>query len=318
MCPLALGSDTGGSVRQPASFCGLVGFKPTYGRVSRYGLVAFGSSFDQIGPFATTVKDLSMMMEVIGRSCEKDSTSLDLPPLSFDFNAPVEGLRIGVPYGFIENISPEMHTLFDRSLKVLTDLGAKLVEVNLPLMKEGIAVYYVLATAEASTNLARFDGIRYGLRSSKAKTLEDVYELSREEGFGFEVKNRILLGTYLLSSTHQETYFRQAQRVRTLMIREVKTAFRSCDFIAMPTSPAAAFQIGHIGDSLNEYLQDLYTVPANATGLPAVSLPASLSSKGMPVGFQLMGPHCSDSELLQLAHAFEKAHPFPKRGESPA
>lgn len=313
-CPLALGSDTGGSVREPASFCGLVGFKPTYGRISRYGLVAFGSSFDQIAPFGRTVKDVALMMEVLGHHCEKDSTSLNLPPLSFDFDAPVKGKRIGVPYAFIERITPEMRTLFDQSLKVLTDLGAEIVELNLPLMEQGIAVYYVLAVAEASTNLARFDGIRYGHRSPAAKNLEEVYELSREEGFGFEVKNRILLGTYLLSSSQQEIYFRQAQKVRTLMIQEVKTAFESCDFIALPTCPGSAFKIGYISDSLQEYLQDLYTVPANVTGMPAISLPASLSSEGLPVGFQLIGPHTSDAALLQLAHSFEMASPFPKRG----
>jgi aspartyl-tRNA(Asn)/glutamyl-tRNA(Gln) amidotransferase subunit A len=312
LCPVALGSDTGGSIRQPASFCGIVGFKPTYGRVSRYGLVAFGSSLDQIGPLTTTITDASLVMEVIGRHCERDSTSLNSP--SEDYlsllGAPLKGMKIGVPWQSLEGISPEAKNTFDRSLEVYKSLGAHIVQVDLDTLKYSIAVYYILATAEASTNLARFDGIRYGHRSARAKTLEEVYNFSKEEGFGAEVKRRILLGTYVLSAGYQDAYYKKAQKVRTLMIQEYKKAFQECNLIAMPVSPFPAFEIGSITDPLQMYLADIYTISVNLAGLPAISLPNGFSVDGKPLGLQLIGPQTHDRQVMQAAYAFEQNTSF--------
>jgi aspartyl-tRNA(Asn)/glutamyl-tRNA(Gln) amidotransferase subunit A len=314
LCSIALGSDTGGSIRQPAAFCGIVGFKPTYGRVSRFGLVAFGSSLDQIGPLATTTSDAGLVMEVIGQHCERDSTSLMLPPEDYlnSLSSDTKSLKIGVPWNFLEGLLPEMKKGFEDSMEVYRRMGAQIVEINLDILKYSIAVYYILATAEASTNLARFDGIRYGNRSPRAKTLDEVYDFSKEEGFGCEVKRRILLGTYVLSAGYQEAYYKKAQKVRTLMIQQYKEAFQSCDLIAMPVSPFPTFEIGSIKDPLEMYLADIYTISVNLAGLPAVSIPNGFSKEGKPLGLQLIGPQKNDKAVIQFAHAFELATEFHK------
>lgn len=314
LCPVAFGSDTGGSIRQPASLCGIAGFKPTYGRVSRYGLVAFGSSLDQIGPLATSVEDIALFMEVIGRHCEKDSTSIPKAPddICSKLNTPIKGMKIGVPWHFLEGLEPQYHKSFVESLQVLKDQGAECVDVDLSVLKYSIAVYYILATAEASTNLARFDGIRYGQRSKLATTLEETYDLSRQEGFGDEVKRRIMLGTFVLSSGYQEAYYRKAQKVRTLIINTFKESFSHCNLIAMPTSPFAAFEIGSIKDPLQMYLADIYTIAANLAGLPAISIPSGFTQDNRPIGLQLIGPQLSDALVCQAAYAFQQKTPYHK------
>ena len=272
---ISLGSDTGGSIRQPAALCGIVGFKPTYGRVSRYGLVAFGSSLDQIGPFATCVEDIAMVMEVLGRHCKNDSTSYKktAEPYLDDIKASISGKTIGVPWHFIENLEPAMKELFEASLEKFKSLGVKIIDIHLEDLKYSIPTYYIIAPAEASTNLARFDGIQFSKRSSDAKTLDDVYNNSRRESFGSEVKQRILLGTYVLSSGFKDAYYKKALRVRELIIQEYQRAFKNCDIVAMPTTPTGAFPVGSIGDPIEMYMQDLYSISANLAGLPAISVP---------------------------------------------
>lgn len=307
LCPISFGSDTGGSIRQPAAFCGIVGFKPTYGRVSRNGLVAFGSSLDQIGPFSTNVMDTAMIMEVIGKHCEKDATSLPNPPEHYlqKLQTPLKGMSVGVPWHFLEGLEQEPRQNFEQSLQVLKDLGCTLVDVDLDILRYSIAVYYILATAEASTNLARFDGIRFGKRSARATTLDEIFDFSRQEGFGPEVKRRIMLGTYVLSSGYQNAYYKRAQKVRTLIIRQFKKAFEKCQIIVTPTAPLPAFEIGKIQDPLQMYLQDIYTIPANLAGLPALSLPSGFSQKGRPFGLHFTGPFLHDADVLRIAHQFE-------------
>jgi aspartyl-tRNA(Asn)/glutamyl-tRNA(Gln) amidotransferase subunit A len=305
---MGTGSDTGGSIRQPAAFCGLVGFKPTYGRVSRYGLVAFGSSLDQIGPFATTVADAALAMEVMGMHCPHDATSLDLPAESYSLSPQLEpGAVIGVPWEFLKGLKPEILENFNHSIERMKSLGAKIVDVNLDILKSSIAVYYILATAEASTNLARFDGIRYGIRAKEAKNLEDVYELSRKHGFGKEVKQRIMLGTYVLSAGFQDAYYKKAQKVRTLILDAFETAFGKCDMVMTPVTTSGAFEPGSFQDPLEMYLQDIFTVPANLAGLPAISIPSGFDKRGMPLGVQLMGPQMCDVSVMKFAYAFEQA-----------
>lgn len=310
LCPLALGSDTGGSVRSPASFCGIVGYKPTYGRVSRYGLVAYGSSLDQIGPLATNTKDAALVMEVIGKYCDKDSTSYDAPQeqLVGQLSGNINGMKIGVPWQFLEQLAEEPKMIFTDAIESLKRLGAEIVDVDLSILKYSIAVYYILATAEASTNLARFDGIRYGNRSPRAKTLDEVYDLSKEEGFGSEVKRRILLGTYVLSAGYKDAYYKKAQQVRTLILQSYKKAFEKCDIVATPTSPFTAFEIGAIKDPLQMYLEDIYTISINLAGLPAISIPEGFASDKKPLGLQLIGPQKHDARVFQAAYAFEKAN----------
>jgi aspartyl-tRNA(Asn)/glutamyl-tRNA(Gln) amidotransferase subunit A len=309
--PLALGSDTGGSVRQPAAFCGVVGFKPSYGRISRNGLVAFGSSLDQIGPFARHVADAALLLDVMAKPCKYDSTSIPhtSPSAIEALSKPIAGSKIGVPWQFLEGLAPEPRKNFEASLEVFKSLGCTIVDVNLDLVKYSIAVYYILATAEASTNLARFDGIRYGKRSTRATTLDEIYDFSRQEGFGPEVKRRIMLGTYVLSSGYQDAYYKKAQKVRTLIIEQYKNAFKQCDIIATPTSPFTAFEIGKIQDPLQMYLQDIYTVPVNLAGLPAVSIPSGFCAKNRPFGLHLTGPFLHDADVLKFAAHFEKAVP---------
>lgn len=309
LCPIALGSDTGGSIRQPASLCGIIGFKPTYGRVSRNGLVAFGSSLDQIGPMTTQTADAGLVMEVIGRHCDRDSTSIPMPPEEYlsTFNGNIQGMKIGVPWHFLDGLESEARRSFDRSIDLLKKLGAQIVDIDLSILKYSLATYYIVATAEASTNLARFDGIRYGNRSAKAKTLDEVYELSKEEGFGHEVKRRIMLGTFVLSAGYQSAYYKKAQKIRTLIIRRYKEAFAVCDLIATPVSPFPAFEVGSITDPLQMYLADIYTIATNLAGLPCVSVPSDFSKEGKPIGLQLIGPQKLDRRVLQAAYAFEKA-----------
>lgn len=311
-CPLALGSDTGGSVRLPASFCGIVGFKPTYGRVSRFGLVAYASSLDQIGPLSTTTADTALLMEVIGKHCKHDSTSFVAPQEEFLKQLPTNltGMKIGVPWEFLDKLAPEPKEIFNRSLESLKNLGAEIVNIDLSILKHSLAVYYILATAEASTNLARFDGVRYGIRSPKAKTLDEVYDLSKEEGFGPEVKRRILLGTYVLSAGYKDAYYKKAQKVRTLIINRYKETFQHCDLVASPVSPFTAFEIGAMKDPIQMYLEDIYTIGINLAGLPAISIPQGLASDGKPLGLQLIGPQKHDAVVLQAAHAFEKANHY--------
>lgn len=312
LCPIALGSDTGGSVRLPGAFCGVVGYKPTYGRVSRFGLVAFGSSLDQIGPLSVYTADSALIMEVIGQHCKKDSTSIPEGPSDYitQFKNSINGMKIGIPWQFLEGLKEESRQAFDQAIALMKNEGAEVVEVDLSILKNAIEVYYILATAEASTNLARFDGIRFGQRSPRAKTLDEVYDLSKEEGFGPEVKRRIMLGTYVLSAGYQDAYYRKAQKVRTLIIRSFNEAFSKCDLIATPVSPSSAFEIGSIKDPLQMYLEDIYTVGVNLAGLPAVSLPNTLNKAGMPLGFQLIGPQKQDVRVLNTAQYLEKIFPF--------
>lgn len=307
LAPIATGTDTGGSIRQPAAFCGIVGFKPTYGRVSRYGLVAFGSSLDQIGPMTTTVEDAALTMEVLGRHCPCDATSLPLPPETYSLTPSLEGVQFGVPFHFLENLSREAKENFQKSLQVCKDLGATIVEVDLDILKHSISVYYILASAEASTNLARFDGIRYGERSSQAKNLEEIYELSRKEGFGAEVKRRILLGAFVLSSGFQDAFYTKAQKVRARICHAFDTAFGFCDAVLLPTSPTEAFEEGAYQDPMQLYLQDVFTIPANMAGLPSISIPSGFDSLGLPRGLQILGPQLCDTAILQYAYAFEQA-----------
>jgi aspartyl-tRNA(Asn)/glutamyl-tRNA(Gln) amidotransferase subunit A len=308
MVSITLGSDTGGSIRLPASFCGISAFKGTYGRVSRHGLVALGSSLDQIGPLAHTCEDLERMMEVIGVHCEKDSTSIsgaNYSPIKFE-DRYQNGFTVGVPWQFLEKLQKEPRAIFDRFMEHLKEMGGKIIEVDLSILNYAIAVYYILGTGEFSTNLSRYDGIRYGLRSERAKTLDDVYDFSREEGFGDEPKRRILLGTFVLSSGYQEAYYRKAQKVRQLIINKFGEAFSKCDFIALPVSTGGAFPFGEVKDPLQMYLEDVYTVGANLAGVPAMSLPAGQLPDGRPVGVQLMARQRQDAELMSVGKAFQK------------
>ncbi len=309
LCPIALGSDTGGSIRQPAAFCGVVGYKPTYGRVSRFGLVAFASSLDQIGPLTHNVHDAALAMEVMGKHCQWDATSINAPAVEYTkhMHAPVKGLTIGVPWHFLEQLTDGSKDAFMNAIEVYKSLGVNIVDVDLDILKYSVATYYVLATAEASTNLARFDGVRYGVRSSRAATLDEVYDFSKQEGFGPEVKKRILLGTYVLSAGYQDAYYKKALKVRALMIQKIKTAFEKCDVIAMPTSPMTTFPLGSVQDPLQMYLQDIFTIAANLAGVPAISIPAGFSHHGLPLGLQLVAPQMQDLTLFQFAHAFEKS-----------
>lgn len=311
-CPIALGTDTGGSIRQPAAFCGIVGFKPTYGRVSRYGLVAFGSSLDQIGPLTYDVKDAALCMQVIGKHCPHDSTSIKTPVENYlkKLDQPICGQTIGIPYSCLNELDSGSKEHFLEAIKVFKKLGANIIDVDLHLLKYAIAVYYILATAEASTNLARFDGIRYGKRAEEAKTLEEIYVLSRQEGFGPEVKKRILLGTYVLSSCYQDNYCKKAQKVRTLLIQMFQQAFAKCNMIAMPTSPLTSFPLGKFQDPVQLYLQDIFTVSANLAGLPAISVPNGFSDENLPYGLQLVGPYMHDTDVLRFGFAFERATPY--------
>ncbi|MDX2030490.1 MAG: Asp-tRNA(Asn)/Glu-tRNA(Gln) amidotransferase subunit GatA [Blastocatellia bacterium] len=307
--PVSLGSDTGGSIRQPASFCGIVGLKPTYGRVSRFGLVAFASSLDQIGPFANNVRDAARVLQAIAGRDRHDSTSADVavPNYLNALTGDVRGLRVGVPPEcFGEGLDPQVKDRVEAGIRKLQERGAEIVEVHLPHTKYAIAVYYLIATAEASSNLARFDGVRYGLRADDPRSLSDLYRRTRDEGFGPEVKRRIMLGTFALSSGYYDAYYEKAQRVRTMLVNDFAEAFRKCDVIATPTAPTPAFKLGEKSDDpLAMYLCDIYTVTINLAGVPAVSVPCGASAAGLPIGLQLIGNHFDEARLLNAAFAVE-------------
>ncbi|MEN6576136.1 MAG: Asp-tRNA(Asn)/Glu-tRNA(Gln) amidotransferase subunit GatA [Phycisphaerales bacterium] len=311
MCFTALGSDTGGSIRQPASFCGVVGLKPTYGRVSRYGLVAYGSSLDQIGPFGRTVADAALMLKVIAGHDPADSTSVseEIAPVE-DYleklNEPVEGLRIGVASGFNAGADPAVRQAIDRAVDGYRDAGARIVEVAMPHLDYAIAAYYVIATAEASSNLARYDGVHYGHRTPNPADYVEVYSKSREEAFGKEVKRRIMLGTYALSSGYYDAYYLKALKVRNLIRGDFVRAFERCDCLAMPVAPTTAFQFGEkVDDPLKMYLSDIYTIAVNLAGIPGISVPAGFDEGGLPIGLQLIGPAFSEARLLRIARMHE-------------
>jgi aspartyl-tRNA(Asn)/glutamyl-tRNA(Gln) amidotransferase subunit A len=310
--PLALGSDTGGSIRQPASFCGVVGLKPTYGRVSRYGLLAYASSLDQIGPFARTVGDAALALAAIAGydGADATSSSAEVPDFASAMTGDVRGLRVGVPRAFVsEGVDDRVRAAFDAAVETLRDQGATIVDIDLPHAKLAIPVYYLVATAEASSNLARYDGVKYGYRSPAAKngSLREMYSRSRDEGFGAEVKRRIMLGTYVLSAGYYDAFYLKAQQVRTLLRRDYEEAFRAVDVVAMPTSPILPFRLGEkTADPLQMYLADIFTVSANLAGLPGISIPCGFA-EGLPIGFQLLGRMFDEPTILRVADAFERA-----------
>ena len=310
---IALGTDTGGSVRQPASFCGVVGLKPTYGRVSRYGLVAFGSSLDCIGAIGRNAPDVATIFSIMAGHDPLDATSTDLPVprISLDSSklgqTELKGLRVGVPEEyFIEGMQPEVESAVREAIRVLESLGAEIESINLPNTPYAVPVYYLIAPSEASANLARYDGMRYGSRVS-AETMWDVFRDTRGEKFGAEVKRRIMLGTYALSAGYYDAYYGQAQKVRTLIKRDFEDAFKRVDVIAVPVAPTTAFPIGeYAGDPLAMYLEDAFTLPANLAGVPGLSFPVGFDSKGLPIGMQLMGPHYQEEIILQVAHGYQQ------------
>jgi len=309
----ALGSDTGGSIRQPAALTGIVGLKPTYGRVSRYGLIAFGSSLDQIGPFTKTVRDAALLLEMIAGYDKKDSTSINVPvpQYSKELEGGIKGLRVGVPKEFfVEGLDKEVEQKIIEAIEQLKKLGAKIQDINLPHTQYAVPVYYVVATAEASSNLARFDGVEYGKRAASNDIL-DLYRKTRQAGFGREAKRRIILGTFVLSSGYYDAYYLKAQRVRTLFKQDYENAFKEVDLILSPTSPTTAFKAGErLTDPLAMYLSDIYTISANLTGLPAISVPCGFDSKGLPVGLQLTANAFQESLLLKAAHTYEQSTDF--------
>ena len=307
----SLGSDTGGSIRQPASFCGVVGLMPTYGRVSRYGLIAFASSLDHIGPFARDVKDAAIMLEVIAGRDPMDSTSAEVgvPKYSDEIGQPVRGMKIGVAKEYFgEGLDPEVKSAVEASIQNLAKAGAEIVEVSLPHTKYAIPTYYLVATAEASSNLARYDGVRYSHRSPEAKTLSEMYRKSRDAGFGAEVKRRIILGTYALSAGYYDAYYLKAQKVRTLLAQDFDEAFARVDAIVTPTTPTPAFKLGEKADDpLAMYLADIYTVTADLVGIPGISVPCGNSKAGLPIGLQVFARHFQESVMIRVAHAVEHA-----------
>jgi aspartyl-tRNA(Asn)/glutamyl-tRNA(Gln) amidotransferase subunit A len=317
LTPLALGSDTGGSVRQPASFCGVVGMKPTYGRVSRYGLIAFASSLDQVGPFATSTADAAALLEVIAGADPADSTcsARAVPAYSAALTGDVRGLRVGVPRAMIDGaVDHAVVAALEQSLAVLRDRGASILDITLPHARYGIPIYYLVATAEASANLARYDGVRYGFRA-EADSVSDLYERTRNLGFGAEVKRRIMLGTYALSAGYYDAYYRRAQQGRALVRRDFDRAFDQVDVVALPTTPTPAFRLGErLDDPLQMYLADVFTVGAPLAGLPALSVPCALSPDGLPLGLQLIARGFDEATLLRTADAFERDAGFGRQG----
>jgi aspartyl-tRNA(Asn)/glutamyl-tRNA(Gln) amidotransferase subunit A len=310
MAVATLGSDTGGSIRQPASFCGVVGLKPTYGRVSRYGLIAFASSLDHIGPFAKTVRDVALVLRTIAGRDPMDSTSADLPVPDYvaELGKQVKGLRVGVAKEYFgSGLDDEVRAAVEAAIQKLAELGCEVVPVSLPHAEYAIPTYYIVATAEASSNLARYDGVRYGFRA-KAGTLSEMYRKTRDGGFGMEVKRRIMLGTYALSAGYYDAYYLKAQKVRTLLTRDFDEAFKKVDVIAAPTCPTPAFRLGEkVNDPLAMYLADIYTVTANLAGIPGISVPCGENHEKLPIGLQLFARHFDEATLLRVAHAYEKA-----------
>jgi aspartyl-tRNA(Asn)/glutamyl-tRNA(Gln) amidotransferase subunit A len=311
-CVAALGSDTGGSIRQPAAFCGVVGLKPTYGRVSRYGLVAFASSLDQVGPITKDVSDAALLLGVIAGHDPMDSTSADLPVPDYTKalrKKDLKKLTVGVPVEFFaEGLDPEVEQAVKAAIGELKNLGGMIKEIHLPRTDAAVAVYYVIATAEASSNLARYDGVKFGLRAKETKDLLDLYTQTRQEGFGPEVKRRIMLGTYALSSGYYDAYYGKAQAVRTLICQDFRTAFQDVDLIVTPVTPTPAFRLGEKSeDPLQMYLSDIYTISINLAGLPAISVPCGFSKAGLPIGVQLIGRAFEEETLLRAAHAYEQS-----------
>lgn len=315
-CVISLGSDTGGSIRQPASFCGCVGLKPTYGRVSRYGLVAFASSLDQIGPIANSVYDCALAFEVIAGKDPRDSTSVDLPSVDvlsqLDVASNLKGLKVGLPKEYYSGgLNEEVRSLVFNAVDVLRDMGAEVIEISLPHTEYAVATYYIICTAEASANLARFDGVRYGYRHPETENVIEMYKKSRSEGFGPEVQRRILLGTYVLSSGYYEAYYLKAQKVRKLITRDFEEAFKICDIIVTPTSPTPAFKFGEkTKNPLEMYLSDIYTISVNLSALPGISVPCGFTKEGLPIGVQFIGKHFDEATLLKVAHLYEMNRGF--------
>ena len=310
MAVVTLGSDTGGSIRQPASFCGVVGLMPTYGRVSRYGLIAFASSLDHVGPLARTVKDAAIVLRTIAGRDPMDSTSADVPVPDYvaELEKPVHGLRIGVAKEYFgEGLDSEVRQAVETAIQQLANLGCEIVPVSLPHTPYAIPTYYIVATAEASSNLARFDGVRYGYRARDARVLSEMYRSTRDEGFGAEVKRRIMLGTYALSAGYYDAYYLKAQKVRTLLTRDFDEAFGKVDAIVTPTSPTAAFKLGEkTNDPLAMYLADIYTVTADLAGIPGISVPCGETREKLPIGLQILGRHFDEATILRIAHAYEQ------------
>jgi len=311
MCPASLGSDTGGSIRQPASFCGVVGLKPTYGRVSRYGLVAFASSLDQIGPITQTVEDAAILLQVISGYDEKDSTSVNVPVpdyVSSLENTNLKGLKIGVPEEyFIDGIHEDVKASVEKCISILKDEGAEIINVSLPHTEYAVAVYYILATAEASSNLARYDGVKYGFRANEYEDLIDMYKKTRAEGFGDEVKRRIMLGTYALSSGYYDAYYLKASKVRNLIRQDFIDAFKKVDLLISPVSPTTAFKIGEkIDNPLEMYLNDIFTIPVNLAGICGISIPCGNDKNNLPIGVQIMGNYFEEEKVLNCAYILEK------------
>ena len=314
---LALGSDTGGSIRLPASFCGIVGMKPTYGKVSRYGLIAFASSLDQIGPFARTVEDAAALLEIISGYDTHDSTSLKLPVENYrtSLNNDLKGVKIGLVKEFVqEGLAPDVEKAIKSAVETYKSLGAEVVEISLPNIRHSIGIYYILATAECSSNLARFDGVKYGYRAEGTNTLLDMYCKTRAEGFGPEVKRRIMLGTYALSSGYYDAYYKKAQQMRRVVTEDFLKAFSQVDALIAPTCPNTAFDLGSkTEDPLAMYLTDIATIGANLAGIPALSVPAGFDKDGMPIGLQIMSPQLTEAKLFNIAYKFEQEHDYYKK-----
>lgn len=305
-----LGSDTGGSIRQPASFCGIVGLKPTYGSVSRYGLIAYASSFDQIGPVTTTVEDAALVYDAISFYDEKDSTSRGKcsAPSTETLKNDIKGMKIGIAREYFDGIREDVHMSIEKAIKVYESLGAEIVYFNLPALKYALPVYYILACAEASSNLGRYDGIRYGFKAEDYNTVNEMVSKTRSAGFGDEVKRRILLGTYVLSAGYYDAYYKKAQNLRGTIVKAFKNAFESCDVILAPTVPMTAFENGHaVSDPIETYLTDICTVPVNIAGLPGISVPCGFDSKGLPIGMQLIGNSFCEGKILNAAWQYENA-----------
>jgi aspartyl-tRNA(Asn)/glutamyl-tRNA(Gln) amidotransferase subunit A len=307
----SIGSDTGGSIRQPAAFCGVVGLMPTYGRCSRYGLIAFASSLDHPGPFGKTVQDTAIMLQAMAGRDPMDSTTADVPVPNYieQIGRPIEGLKVGVPLEYFEDgLDPEVRAAVELGIQELVNAGAEIVHISLPHTQYAIPTYYVIATAEASSNLARYDGVRYGLRAQDAKTLSEMYRRTRDAGFGTEVKRRIMLGTYVLSAGYYDAYYLKAQRVRSLVARDYDEAFANVDVIVTPTTPTPAFKLGEKADDpLAMYLADIFTVTADLVGIPAISIPCGKSKEGLPIGMQILGKHFDEVTVLRVAHVAEHA-----------
>jgi aspartyl-tRNA(Asn)/glutamyl-tRNA(Gln) amidotransferase subunit A len=320
LCPGATGTDTGGSIRQPAAFVGISGIKPTYGRCSRWGVVAFASSLDQAGPMARDVRDCAIMLEAMSGFDPKDSTSLDMPVPNWEaaLDSDIRGKRIGIPREYrIEGVPPEIDAVWEQGIERMRDAGAEIVEVSLPHTKYALPTYYIIAPAEASSNLARYDGVKYGLRGQAEGGITNMYEGTRREGFGPEVKRRIMIGTYVLSAGFYDAYFNQAQKVRALIARDFERVFGEVDLILTPTAPSAAFALGDRSDDpIAMYLNDVFAVPASLAGLPAMSVPAGLDTQGLPLGLQLIGRAFDEQSVLNAGLALEERSGFTHRAEA--